>query len=66
MYGQVRRLRRGAFDRSVGVNAEAGDTKQKAAIIFKDCRAFSRLRVRPVFVAGVRPYGHLRPKIGGT
>ena len=57
--GQVRRLRWAAFDRTIGVDPEAGDTEQKAAVIFKDGCAFSRLRVRPVFVARVRPYRHL-------
>ena len=66
MHRQHRGFRRAAFDRSVGVNTKAGNTKQKTAIILKDCRAFSRLRVRPVFVARVGPDSHLRPKIGGT
>ena len=66
MHRQHRGFARAAFDRSVGVNAEAGHAKQEAAIVFKDCRAFSRLRVRPVFVARVGPDSHLRPKIGGT
>ena len=66
MHRQHRGFRRGAFDRTVSVNAEAGNTKQETAIILKDCCAFSRLRVRPVFVSRVGPNGHLRPKIGGT
>jgi len=66
MYRKVRCFRRGTFDRAVGIDTEAGHTKQVAAIVFKDCGAFSRLRVRSVFIPRVRPYGHLRPKIGGT
>ena len=57
--GQVRRLGRAAFDRTVSVDSEAGHTEQETAIIFEYGCAFSRLRVRPVFIARVRPYRHL-------
>ena len=66
MYGQVRRLRWAAFDRSVRVNAKAGHAKQEAAIILEDGCAGTLDRVRAVFVSRVRPNGHLRPMIGGT
>lgn len=59
MHRQDRRFARTTFDGTVGVNTYVGDTKQEAAIIFKDGCAFSRLRVRPVFVARIRPYRHL-------
>jgi len=66
MHRQVRCLAGAAYNRPVGINTEAGHTKQVATVIFKNGCALSRLRVRSVFIPRVRPYGHLRPKIGGT